>query len=121
MADHARFQLSPILIVLWTGPFDLVFAGVAILFIIWMCAFLMTLVMAVLSARVHRWRHALSLLVLPIATLIVVANADCVWLFAIETGEIIHFQAMGRSYLEDVSKLPSAGEPHLRYGNGVAS
>lgn len=69
--------------------------------------------MAVLSATVRRWRRALSLLVLPIATVIAIANAGRLWGFVIETGEQIHFQAMRRSYLEDVSKLPSTGEPRF--------
>jgi hypothetical protein len=30
-----------------------------------------------------------------------------------ETGERLHFQAMRRSYLEDVSKLSSSGEPRF--------
>jgi hypothetical protein len=51
--------------------------------------------------------------VLPLATLVAIANAGTVWLFAIETGERIHFHAMRHSYLEDVSKLPSSGEPRF--------
>jgi hypothetical protein len=51
--------------------------------------------------------------VLPLATLIAIANAGTIWPLAMETGERIHFQAMRRSYLEDVSKLPSSGEPRF--------
>ena len=51
--------------------------------------------------------------VLPLATLAVVANAGVIWPFAMEIGERIHFQAVRRSYLEDVAKLPSSGEPRF--------
>ena len=51
--------------------------------------------------------------VLPRATLVVLANAGTVWPLAMETGERLHFQAMRRSYLEDVSRLPSSGEPRF--------
>jgi hypothetical protein len=69
--------------------------------------------MAIFSARAHIWREALSLSVLPLITLIAVANAGTVWSLAIEAGERLHFLAMRHSYLEDVSKLPSVGEPRF--------
>jgi hypothetical protein len=102
------------LIALWAGPFGLAVFGAPILFALWMCSIFVTLVIAVHSARGRRWRQALSLAVFPIATLIAIANADLVWSLAAETGERIHFQVMRRSYLDDVSKLPSTGEPRFR-------
>jgi hypothetical protein len=65
------------------------------------------------SASAPDWRRAVSMSVLPLATLIVIANAGTIWPLAMETGERIHFQAMRRSYLEDVSKLTSSGEPRF--------
>ena len=50
---------------------------------------------------------------LPLATIIAVANFDTFWPLAMETGERIHFQAMRRSYLEEVSKLPPTDEPRF--------
>ena len=102
-----------ILIILWTGPFDLAFLGVPLLFIIWACSALLALGIAIFSARARDWRRVVSILVLPLATLVVIANAGTVWPLAMETGERIHFQAMRRSYLEDVSKLPSSSEPRF--------
>jgi hypothetical protein len=67
----------------------------------------------VFSARAHIWRRALSLSVLPLVTLVAIANAGTVWSLAIEAGERLHFQVMRRSYLEDVLKLPSVGEPRF--------
>jgi hypothetical protein len=40
-----------ILVVVWSGPFDLAFLGVPILFITWTCAALLALTMAIISAR----------------------------------------------------------------------
>jgi len=98
-----------ILIILWSGPFDLAFAGVPVLFMTWACSALLALGITIFSARARDWRRAVSMSVLPLATLIAVANAGTIWPLAMERGERIHFQAMRRSYLEDVSKLPSSG------------
>lgn len=102
-----------ILIVLWTGPFDLAFLGVPVLFMTWACSALLALGITIFSARARDWRRAISMSVLPLATLVAIANAGTIWPLAMETGERIHFQATRRSYLEDVSKLPSSGEPRF--------
>jgi hypothetical protein len=102
-----------ILIILWSGPFDLAFLGVPVLFIIWACSALLALGIAIFSARARDWRRAVSISVLSLATLVVIASAGTVWPLAMEIGERIHFQAMRRSYLEDVSKLPSSSEPRF--------
>jgi hypothetical protein len=110
--------LFPItLIILWSGPFDLVFLGVPVLFIAWACSALLALGLAITSARARDWRRAVSMSVLPLGTLVVIANADTVWPLAMEPGERLHFQAMRRNYLEDVSKLPSSGEPRFAVWN----
>lgn len=117
-----RFAIWPIalagafplvLIVLWSGPFGLTFAGVPILLAVWSGSALLALGMAAFSAGSHFWRRALSLSVLPLVTLVAIANASTLWSFAIEAGERLHFQVMRRGYLEDVSKLPRAGEPRF--------
>jgi hypothetical protein len=102
-----------ILIILWSGPFDLAFSGVPVLFMAWACSALLALGIAIFSASARDWWRAVSMSVLPLATLVAIANAGTIWPFAMETGERIHFQAMRRSYLEDVSKLPSSGEPRF--------
>jgi hypothetical protein len=102
-----------ILVAVWSGPFDLAFLGVPILFITWTCAALLALTMAIVSARARYWWRAASMAVLPLATLVAIAKADAIWPFAMEAGERIHFQAVRRSYLEEVSKLPSLGEPRF--------
>jgi hypothetical protein len=81
------------------------------LFMTWACSALIALGIAIFSAR--DWWRAISMSVLPLATLVGIANAGTVWPLAMETGERIHFQAMRRTYLEDVSKLPSSGEPRF--------
>ena len=117
-----RFAIWPIalasgfpvvLIILWSGPFGLAFAGVPVLFSVWIFSALLALGMAFFSARAHIWRRALSLSVLPLVTLVAIANAGTVWSLAMEAGERLHFQVVRRSYLEDVSKLPSVGEPRF--------
>jgi hypothetical protein len=64
-----------ILLILWTGPFDLAFLGVPVLFIAWACSALLALGIAIYSARARDWRRAVSMSVLPLATLVVIANA----------------------------------------------
>src|SRR5437868_1201080 len=100
------------LVALWVGPFGLAFAGVPILLIAWICSASLALVMTILLVKARIWRRALSWSILPLVTLIAIANAEVVWRLAIETGERLHFQLMRNSYLEDVSRLPS-GEPRF--------
>ena len=102
-----------ILILLWSGPFDLAFAGVPVLLIVWTCTALLASGMAISSMRARVWRPAFSCSLLPIVTLIAIANAGSVWSLAIQTGDRIHFEVMRSSYLADVSKLPSSGEPRF--------
>jgi len=101
------------LIMLWSGPFDLAFLGVPVLLVTWACSALLALGIAIFSARARDLRRAVSMSVLPLATLVIIVNADTVWPLAMETGERLHFQAMRRSYLEEVSKLQSSGEPRF--------
>jgi hypothetical protein len=102
-----------ILIILWAGPFDLALLGVPVLFMTWACSALLASGITIFSASARDWRRAVSMSVLPLATLIVIANAGTIWPLAVETGERMHFQTMRRNYLEDVSKLPSSGEPRF--------
>jgi hypothetical protein len=102
-----------ILIILWSGPFDLAFFGVPVLFMTWACSALLALAVAIFSAGARDWWRAVSMSVLPLITLVVIASAGTLWPLAMEVGERIHFQAMRRSYLEDVSRLPSSGEPRF--------
>jgi hypothetical protein len=111
------FLFPVILIILWSGPFDLIFLGVPILLTAWACSALLALGIGIFSARARDWRRAISMLVLPLATLVVIANAGTVWPVAMETGERLHFQVMRRSYLDDVSNLPSSGEPRFAIWN----
>jgi hypothetical protein len=106
-----------LLILLWSGPFGLAFVGAPILFVIWACAALVALAIAIFSARDRRWRHATSMIVLPLLTLAVIASAGTVWDLAIDTGERFHFEIMRRSYLEDIAKLPPSDEPHFAEWN----
>lgn len=59
------------------------------------------------------WWRAASMSLLPLATFVAIAQAGTIWPLAMEAGERIHFQAARRSYLEEVSKLPSSGEPRF--------
>ncbi|WP_314951863.1 hypothetical protein [Bradyrhizobium cosmicum] len=102
-----------ILILLWSGPFEVSFLGVPVLFLAWVGSALLALGLALFSARARDWRRAISMSVLPLATLVVVTNAGVIWPLAMEIGERIHFQAVRRLYLEDVAKLPSSGEPRF--------
>jgi hypothetical protein len=101
------------LIILWSGPFDLAFLGVPVLLVMWACAALCASGVAIFSARARDWRRAISMSVLPLATFVAIVNNGTVWQLAVETGERIHFRAVRRGYLEDVSKLPSSGEPRF--------
>lgn len=105
--------LPVILILLWSGSFEISFLGVPVLLLAWICSALLALVLALLSARARDWRRALSMSVLPLATLAAVANAGVVWPLAMELGEKFHFQVVRRSYLEDVARLPLSGEPRF--------
>lgn len=101
------------LIMLWSGPFDLAFFGAPILLVAWGCSALIALGMVIFSVRARNWRRAASMSVLPLATLVATTYAVPLWQFAIECGNSIHFLAMRRSYLEEVSKLPSSDEPRF--------
>jgi hypothetical protein len=116
-----RFTIWPIvlacsfpavLILLWTG-LTLAFVGAPILMIVWVSSAVLASVFAISAASARLWRRALSLSVLPLATLPAIASWNTVWPLAMETGERIHFHAMRRSYLEEVAKLPSTGEPRF--------
>jgi hypothetical protein len=114
--------LPLVLIILWSGPFDLAVFGTAVLLMSWACSALLALAMAIFSARSHHWWRAVSMSVLPFVTLVVIVNAGSFWSFAMETGERIHFLAMRRSYLQDVSRLQSSSEPRFllwRWGGFV--
>jgi hypothetical protein len=81
-----------------------------VVFIIWACSALLALGIAIFSASVGQWRRAVSMAVLPLVKLVLIANAGTVGPLATEMRYRIHFHAMRRNYLEDVSKLPSSGE-----------
>jgi hypothetical protein len=91
----------------------LALAGAPILFMVWSASGLLSLAMAILSARAHHWRRTLSLSVLPLVTLVMISNAGVVWSLTMETGERLHFLLMRRSYLAEVAKLPASGEPRF--------
>lgn len=101
-----------VLFILWSGPLIMMFL-LPFLFSAWIFSALLASGMAFFSARAHLWRRAFSLSVLPLVSLFGICNADTVWPLIIEAGENLHFQIMRRSYLEEVSKLPSAGEPRF--------
>jgi hypothetical protein len=102
-----------ILIVLWSGPFDLTFLGIPVLLTAWTCLALLALAKAIFSVCAREWRRAGSMSILPFMTLVAVTHANVLWPLATETGERLHFQAMRRTYLEDVSNLPSSSEPRF--------
>ncbi|WP_128947031.1 hypothetical protein [Bradyrhizobium zhanjiangense] len=107
------FLFPVILVILWTAPFDIAFLGVPVLFLVWACSALLAIGLAISSARTRKWRRAIAMSVLPLTTLVAIANAGTVWRLAMETGERLHFQALRQSYLQDLSKLPSSGEPRF--------
>lgn len=119
-ADHfaiwptaLAFCFPLIWVALWSGPFDLAFAGEFILLVTWSCSALLALAFAIFSASSRLWWRAASISILPLVTLVIIANAGTAGTLAVETGERIHFHVMRRSYLADVSKLPSSGEPRF--------
>jgi hypothetical protein len=103
-----------ILIILRIGRFDgqfgLAIVGELVVLMTWVCSALLAFFL-MLSARTGDWRRAVSMSVLPLATLVVIAGGGGRLVNGI--GDRIHFQAMRRSYLEDMSKLPSSGEPRF--------
>jgi hypothetical protein len=108
----------PVLLVLvWTGPFELAFVGAPIVLSMWAVAALLALFIAIVSASNRAWRPAISMLVLPLASLAAILNSSAFWSFAIDTGERIHFQLMRASYLSQVAKLPANGEPRFAIWN----
>lgn len=120
--SNDRFAMWPIalacgfpavLTLLWSGPFEVSSLGVPVLLLAWVCSALLASGLAFFSARARDWRQAVSMSVLPLVTLALLANAGVIWPLAIEIGERIHFQAARRSYLEDVARLPSSGEPRF--------
>lgn len=102
-----------ILVILWSGPFDLAFLGVPALIAIWIGAACLASGIAVVSARAQNWRRTVSMLVLPLFTLFAAANLGTAWGLAIDAGESLHFQIMRSSYVEDVSKIAFSGEPRF--------
>jgi len=101
------------LVLIWIAPLDVAFAGAPILLAAWAVAALVALIMAFLSAQARLMRRTLSLSILPLVTIIMIANASFVWPLAMETGERLHFLLSRRAYLEDVAKLPNSAEPRF--------
>jgi hypothetical protein len=102
-----------LLILIWTGPFDLAFVGAPIILWVWTLAALV----ALSSAPSGEWRRAISMSVLPLASLVAILNASTFWYFAIDAGERTHFQLMRSSYLGQIAKLPADGEPRFAIWN----
>ena len=73
--------LPLVLIILWSGPFDLAVFGTAVLLMSWACSALLALAMAIFSALSHHWWRAVSMSVLPFVTLVVIVNASSFWSF----------------------------------------
>jgi hypothetical protein len=101
------------LIAIWTGPFDVAFAAVPVLLVIWAATALGAMIMALRSARSRLWRRTLSLSALPIVAAALAANAGTVWPLATEMGERLHFLLLRHSYLDEVTKLPASAEPRF--------
>lgn len=121
-APKDRFTIWPsvlacgfpaILIILWCLPFDLIFIGGPLLFGAWALSALVVLGMAIFSAKERNWRQAVSFLILPVVTTVVVSNFSAVSSLAMEGGERIHFQLMRSKYVEDIAKLQSSGDPRF--------
>jgi hypothetical protein len=107
----------PILLVLaWAAPFDFVFLGTLLIISLWALATLVTLPLLVLFATRRSWRRAVSTLVFPLASVAAIASASSLWVFAIETGENIHFRVMRSRYMAHVASLPDA-KPRLAVFN----
>jgi hypothetical protein len=107
----------PILLaLLWSGPMALTW-GVPVLLSIWALAALFSLCLATFLVTVRAWRRAASLLVLPLATVAAIVKANALWLFAIDTGEHIHFRVMRGDYLSQVAKLPADAGPRIAVFN----
>jgi hypothetical protein len=99
---------------LWAGPFVVAFFGAPILILLWIVSALFASSVGIFEAMHRRWRRALSASILPVVTLLAVLNYETVWLLAIEAGERIHFKLTRQSYLQEISKLPSSGEPRFK-------
>jgi hypothetical protein len=110
--------ILPIMLVLvWSGPFDLAMLGAPIVLVIWANAALFALVFAIFSAIERGWRRTVSMLILPLMSLAALLNFGPLWSFAMDTGKKIHFQFMRASYLAQIAKLPADQGPRLAVFN----
>ncbi len=108
-----------ILIILWSGPFDLTFLGMPILAVTWASSALLALGIAIFSASTRNWWRTISMLVLPLVTLVVIANAGTVWLFAMETGESLISEPCAAAILKTCRSFRPRASPVSPRGTGV--
>jgi len=95
----------PVLLVLvWSGPFDVAFFGVPIVIVAWSAAAVAALVFATVRAVARSWRTAITAAILPLVTLVAASQAETVWTGSIAIGERIHFHAMRSHYLARVAR-----------------
>jgi hypothetical protein len=98
-------------ILICSGPFNLALFGGPIILGLSTLSAVPALALAVGLAIERCWRPLLSVLVLPLAVIIVWLNRDAAWQSAILAGGYVHVIVMRPFYLSRISKLP-ADERH---------
>jgi hypothetical protein len=95
------FVFPVLLVLVWTGPFDLAFFGAPFVLLGWALAALAAMASAIWWAAGRAWRQVVMASILLVVT--VVAAAGGVWGYAIDLGEHIHFYAVRNQYLDRVA------------------
>jgi hypothetical protein len=96
------------------GPSDLEVFGAPLLVLLWGISAFYFLVLAIACAIERAWRLLLSVLVLPLTTLIAFLNLGLVWRTASWAGLELHLSIMRPFYLHELSNIPT-GEPRLMF------
>ncbi len=121
-SEEDRFAVWPLataigfglaLILVWAGPFGLAFLGVPLLLLLWAATVLVASIAIAFALRGHKWRRAISVSILPIFTLAAGLDANPLLVFAIDTGDRIHFRLMRSHYADQVSEIAADRGPRL--------
>jgi hypothetical protein len=106
-----------LLVLVWSGPFDVAFLGAPIVIVAWSAAAVVALVFATVRAVARAWRMAITAAILPVVTLVAALQAETVWTRSIAIGERIHFHAMRNHYLAQVARSSAPAGRRLEVFN----
>ena len=100
-------------VLVWSGPLGLIdFLGAPLILMAWGASAVSGALLCVGWIAQRAWRRSLSIMILPVTTLVAALNPSFIWRTGQELGAYVHFYAMRPFYLMEIAKLPIS-EPRL--------